>query len=67
MKKKKNYNSKFNYKNYELVTEEKEIKKWLEASEDNGEFSIDTETNSLDPHQAKLVGISISNDIGKAC
>ena len=65
--KKKNYNSKFNYKNYELVTEEKEIKKWLEASEDNGEFSIDTETNSLDPHQAKLVGISISNDIGKAC
>ena len=25
-----------------------------------GEFSIDTETNSLDPHQAEFVGISIS-------
>ena len=36
-------------------------------AEEMGEFAIDTETSSLDPHQAKLVGISISNTIGKAC
>ena len=28
---------------------------------------MDTETSSLDPHQAKLVGISLSSKIGKAC
>ena len=28
---------------------------------------MDTETNSLDPHQAELVGISLSSKIGKAC
>ena len=46
---------------------EKEIGKWLKYAEEAGEFAIDTETNSLDPHQAQLVGISISNEIGKAC
>ena len=29
--------------------------------------AIDTETTSLDPHQADLVGISMSTKIGKAC
>ena len=32
-----------------------------------GEFAVDTETTSLDPHQADLVGISLSTEIGKAC
>jgi len=58
---------KIDKKNYQLIKNENQIEKWLKDSEDNGEFSIDTETNSLDPHQAKLVGISISNHIGKAC
>ena len=44
-----------------------ELQKWLKAAEDKGEFAIDTETNSLDAHQAKLVGISISHTIGKGC
>ena len=39
----------------------------MKQSEEIGEFAIDTETTSLDPHTAKLVGISISNRIGKAC
>ena len=39
----------------------------MKQSEEIGEFAIDTETSSLDPHTAKLVGISISNRIGKAC
>ncbi len=53
--------------NYQLIKNENEIKDWMRQSEEIGEFAIDTETNSLDPHTAKLVGISISNRIGKAC
>tara|TARA_B100001250_G_scaffold406296_1_gene425087 strand:+ start:2211 stop:4985 length:2775 start_codon:yes stop_codon:yes gene_type:complete len=59
--------SKITKKNYFLIKEENEIKDWLKEAEDSGEFAIDTETSSLDPHQANLVGISISNHIGKAC
>ncbi len=54
-------------KNYQLIQDEKEIEDWMKQSEEIGEFAIDTETTSLDPHTAKLVGISISNRIGKAC
>ncbi len=53
--------------NYQLISNESEIKKWLIEAEEQGELSIDTETSSLDPHQAKLVGISLSTKIGKAC
>jgi len=53
-------------KNYFLIKSENEIKNCLKSSEEIGEFVIDTETNSLDPHQAKLVGISLSNSFGKA-
>jgi len=65
--KNKNDISAINKKNYQIIANESEIEKWLKVSEDIGEFSIDTETNSLDPHLAELVGISISNNIGKAC
>ena len=54
-------------KNYFLITKEEDLKKWLIEAEENGEMSIDTETNSLNPHQAELVGVSISSKIGKAC
>ncbi len=54
-------------KNYQLIKNEKEIEDWMKQSEEMGEFAIDTETTSLDPHTAKLVGISISNRIGNAC
>ncbi len=54
-------------KNYQLINNEKEIEDWMRQSEEIGEFAIDTETTSLDPHTAKLVGISISNSIGTAC
>ena len=52
--------------NYQLIKNEKEIKDLMKLSEEIGEFAIDTETTSLDPHTTKLVGISISNKIGKA-
>ena len=39
----------------------------LSEIEKIGICAIDTETNSLDPHTADLVGISFSTQIGKAC
>ncbi len=64
---KKNKSHKISKANYELIENEDEIKKWLVEAEEKGELSIDTETSSLNPHQAKLVGISLSTEIGKAC
>jgi len=58
---------KISNKNYELIEKEEDIDKWLNEAEENGEIAVDTETNSLDPHQAKLVGISFSTKIGRAC
>ena len=54
-------------KNYRLITSEKEIDIWINEAEEAGELAIDTETSSLDAHQADLVGISLSTKIGKAC
>jgi DNA polymerase-1 len=56
-----------NKKNYHLITNEEEIDEWIKEAEENGEIVIDTETSSLDAHQAELVGISLSTKIGKAC
>ena len=53
--------------NYQLITKVEEINKFLNEAEENGEIAIDTETSSLDAHQAKLIGISLSTKIGKAC
>jgi DNA polymerase I len=54
-------------KNYHLITDENEIDEWINEAEEAGELAIDTETSSLDAHQADLVGISLSTKIGKAC
>jgi len=56
-----------NKENYYLIKNEKEIDKWIEEAEENGELAIDTETSSLDAHQADLIGVSLSTKIGKAC
>ena len=39
----------------------------LKKLKKQGEVAVDTETSSLDPHQAELIGISLSSKIGKAC
>ena len=54
-------------KNYQLIKNLNEIDRWIEEAEEIGEIAVDTETDSLDPHQANLVGISLSTKIGKAC
>ena len=52
--------------NYKLIKSEEELKKLINKIEEAGELAVDTETNSLNPHLAKLVGISISFKIGEA-
>ena len=69
-KNKKEINKKFTKienTNYILINKEEEINNWLKEAEEYGEIAIDTETTSLDPHQAELVGISLSTVIGKSC
>src|SRR6056300_364210 len=56
-----------NNKNYHLIQNLNEIDEWITEAEEIGEIAVDTETDSLDPHQANLVGISLSTKIGKAC
>ncbi|MDA9694130.1 DNA polymerase I [Candidatus Pelagibacter sp.] len=56
-----------NKKEYYLIKNLEEIDNWITEAEELGEVAVDTETNSLDPHQADLVGVSLSSKIGKAC
>ena len=54
-------------KDYYLITDPKKIDNWIKEAEEAGEVAVDTETSSLDPHQATLIGVSLSSKIGKAC
>ena len=54
-------------KAYHLISKVEQIDEWIKEAEETGEVAVDTETTSLDPHQADLVGISLSTKIGKAC
>ncbi len=54
-------------KDYFLISKLEHIDEWIKEAEETGEVAVDTETTSLDPHQADLVGISLSPKIGKAC
>ncbi len=56
-----------NKKQYYLIENLDQIDNWINEAEELGEVAVDTETNSLDPHQADLVGVSLSSKIGKAC
>ena len=58
---------KISNKNYFLIKDIKAIDDWIKEAEEVGELAVDTETSSLDPHQADLIGISLSSKIGKAC
>ena len=54
-------------KDYYLIKDLDELNVWIKEAEEIGEVAVDTETSSLDPHQADLIGISLSSKIGKAC
>jgi DNA polymerase-1 len=51
---------------YETVLTEKQLLDWLVRIESARIVSVDTETTSLDPLTARLVGISLSVEPGKA-
>ncbi|HEY1096989.1 MAG TPA: DNA polymerase I [Alphaproteobacteria bacterium] len=54
-------------KNYELVTTQKDLDRWIAKIKKAGLVAIDTETNSLTPAKADLVGICLSVTPGEAC
>ena len=52
---------------YECVRDETALKVWIDRIYSAGIVAIDTETTSLDPMQAELVGISLATEPGTAC
>jgi DNA polymerase-1 len=50
---------------YELVTTWVQLDKWLSLADAAELTSVDTETTSLDPMTAQMVGISLSTEAGK--
>ncbi len=52
---------------YECVQDEERLKVWIEKIKTHKIVAIDTETNSLNPFEANLVGFSLSCTEGEAC
>jgi len=52
---------------YEIVEDIKALQKWIDMATEAGEVAIDTETTSLTPSMAELVGISMSTAEGNGC
>jgi DNA polymerase I len=59
--------SAINTKIYESITDEKKLDKWIKILNEKSIISVDTETSSLNPLEADLVGISFSYADNKAC
>ena len=60
-------NFQFDLKKYKLIENLEELNIWIKKIEKKGLLVIDTETTSINPHDADLVGISLCTDIGTAC
>ncbi len=52
---------------YETITTEKKLENWVNILKKQKLISVDTETSSLNPIEADLVGISFCYEKGKAC
>lgn len=52
---------------YELVQTMEALTPWINKAKEQGFVAIDTETDSLTPSAATLIGISLSTSAGKAC
>ncbi|PWL19351.1 DNA polymerase I [Falsochrobactrum shanghaiense] len=52
---------------YTCIRDLDTLKQWLAEAVENGLVAFDTETNSLDPMQAELIGFSLALAPGKAC
>jgi len=51
---------------YTLINDAKTLQSWVDDAYQTGILAIDTETTSLTPAKADLVGISIASTVGKA-
>jgi len=56
-----------NIKDYESITNEKTLDKWIKILNEQSVIAVDTETSSLNPLEADLIGISFSYAPNKAC
>lgn len=53
--------------NYTCIQDTSILQQWVDAARAAGVVAVDTETNSLVPSTTKLVGVSLSYSVGKAC
>ena len=60
-------NKKIKTNEYECITSIKDLDKWIKILNDKAVISVDTETSSLNPIEADLVGVSFSYAPNKAC
>ena len=51
---------------YQTIIDEKSLTRWIGKLKKSKLFALDTETTSLDAHQAELVGLSFSTTPGEA-
>ena len=63
----KTQSSKINTKAYESIINEKSLDKWLKILNEQSVIAVDTETSSLNPLEADLIGVSFSYAPNKAC
>ena len=52
---------------YACVQDEESLQRWIARAHETGLVAVDTETNSLDAMQARLVGVSLAVAPGEAC
>ena len=52
---------------YATVRDLADLDRWIAAARDAGRFAVDTETSSLDPMTADLIGVSLAVVPGRAC
>ena len=64
---KKTKQEKIDLKKYETITEDQQLDKWISVLKDHSLISVDTETTSLHPTEADLVGISFCYAPNYAC
>ncbi|MDX1940288.1 MAG: DNA polymerase I [Saprospiraceae bacterium] len=54
-------------RDYALIQDIRHLEPWLETAKQQGFIAVDTETDSLTPSTATLVGVSLALAPGKAC
>ncbi|WEK51218.1 MAG: DNA polymerase I [Candidatus Kaistia colombiensis] len=57
----------FDHSKYETITTEERLVAWVARATELGVVAVDTETTSLDPMQAELVGVSLAVAPNEAC